>query len=762
MAAARKPGGSGPGGLPTESEILKFIEETASPTVGRREIARAFNIRGPQRAELRTLLADMSRRGLLGRQAGKSYGEAGGLPSVTVGEVVLIDDDGVARLRPVPAEYRDNPARILLPPERVHGPALAPRDRLLVRLEKDADGYAARILRRLPPAPDRVLGQFRAVGAGALAGVASGRIEPVDKKARSEFGVPRGDEGDAQDGDLVLAEILPGRRAGLREARVVEVLGGLDAPRDYSLIAVHEHGIPHIFPEAALREAEKARPTRLSGARVDLRHLPIVTIDGADARDFDDAVHAEREADGGWCVTVAIADVAWYVRPGSALDREAQKRGNSVYFPDRVVPMLPERLSNNLCSLRPGENRPVLAVRMRFDAEGNKRGHRFERAMIRSAARLTYERMQQARDGRPDADDAPLLETVIHPLYGAYEALMRARARRQPLDLDLPELKVELDAEGRVTGVAPRPRHDSHRLIEEFMVMANVCAAETLEQRRTVCMYRVHEAPPREKVQALRDFLRTIGFSFALGERLRPALFNRTLAKAADSEHAETVNLAILRSQTQACYDPDNVAHFGLALARYAHFTSPIRRYADLLVHRALIRALDLGPGGLEDEEAARFREIGEAISATERRAMMAERSTTDRYLAAYMSGRIDAEFEASISGVSRAGLFVRLNENGADGLLPISTLGADYFQFDESAQALRGRSSGTVYRLGDRLRVRLLEARPLAGGLIFALAGGDATHGGRTGDRQHRGKRGKDHGRNRRSGPRGRKSRKR
>lgn len=731
--AARKAGGAGPGGLPSEAEILRFIEEAASPSVGRREIARAFGIRGAQRAELRALLADMGKRGLLGRPARKSYGEAGGLPAVTVLEVAHLDEEGIARLRPVPAEHRDNPARITLPPERVHGPPLALRDRLLARLEKDGSGYRARILRRLPSAPDRVLGRFRAAEAAGLAGgpARPARIEPVDKKARQDFVVPADECGKASDGDLVTAEILPGRRAGLREARVLEVIGDLNRPRAFSLIALHEHDIPHRFPDRVLAEAEAARPTRMNKQRRDLRTLPIVTIDGADARDFDDAVHAEALEDGGWQVTVAIADVAWYVRPDGALDREALKRGNSVYFPDRVVPMLPERLSNDLCSLRPGENRPVLAVSMRFDADGNRKGHRFERAMIRSAARLTYEQVQAAIEGRTDETTGPLLDPVIRPLYGAFEALMRARARRQPLEIDLPELKVEMDDDGNVTGVAPRPRFDSHRLIEEFMVMANVCAAESLEGCGQPCMYRVHEAPTREKVQALRDFLRTIGFSLSLGERPRPELFNRVLAKAAGSAHAETVNVAILRSQTQALYQPDNLGHFGLALGHYAHFTSPIRRYADLLVHRALIRGLGLGPGGLDEREAGQFAAIGEAISGTERRAMLAERATTDRYLAHFMAQRIDAEFDATISGVTRAGLFVRLTETGADGLLPISLLGQDYFQFDETAMALRGRSSKQVYRLGDRLRVRLTEARPIAGGLLFALAGGgDGTHG--------------------------------
>ena len=419
---------------------------------------------------------------------------------------------------------------------------------------------------------------------------------------------------------------------------------------------------------------------------------------------------------------VAIADVAHYVRPDSALDRAARARGNSVYFPDRVVPMLPEKLSNDLCSLREGEDRAVLAVAMWFDRNGHKQRHEFMRALIRSAGRLTYTQVQAAHDGETDDKTGPLLDTVIRPLFGAYRAIEKARDKRQPLALDLPERQVILDDDGNVEAIRRRERLDSHRLIEDFMIAANVCAAETLEQVKQPCMYRVHAEPDREKIRALKDFLHSIGFTVTLGEVVRPALFNRVLLKAQDTPHLETASLAILRSQMQAAYDPANIGHFGLALRRYAHFTSPIRRYADLLVHRALIAGLRLGAGGLTAAEAEHFAAIAEQISNAERRAMEAERDAVDRFVAAFMSKRVGATFAGRVAGVTRAGLFVSLDETGADGLVPISTLGPDYYIHDEERKTLTGEQSGEGYRLGDKVEVRLLEATPVTGGLIFEM----------------------------------------
>jgi ribonuclease R len=413
------------------------------------------------------------------------------------------------------------------------------------------------------------------------------------------------------------------------------------------------------------------------------------------------------------------------VRPADALDFAARERGNSVYFPDRVVPMLPEALSNELCSLKPGVDRACLAVHLWLDGEGRVHRHRFVRGLMRSAARLTYEEVQAAIDGRQSELTRPLLEPVLKPLYGAYAAFARARGRRGTLDLDLPERRIQLDPSCRVARIEPRQRLDSHRLIEEFMIAANVAAAEELERLKQPCMYRVHDRPDPAKLAALSEFLDGIGIhglALAKGQVVRPRHFSEILRRAAGTPYATLVSELVLRSQAQAVYSPDNLGHFGLALRRYAHFTSPIRRYADLAVHRALIAGLDLGAGGLPPVEAADFAETAEHISMTERRAAAAERSAVDRYTAAFLAERVGASFAGRITGATRAGLFVALAETGADGLIPISTLPNDYYDHDEKRHRLVGRRWGRVYTLGDALTVRLAEANAVTGGLIFAL----------------------------------------
>ena len=487
--------------------------------------------------------------------------------------------------------------------------------------------------------------------------------------------------------------------------------------RSISLIAIATQDIPHVFPPEATTEAERARAPTL-GRREDLRPVPLVTIDGEDARDFDDAVFVEPDGSG-FRLLVAIADVAYYVRPSSALDHVARERGNSVYFPDRVVPMLPEALSTGWCSLRPQEDRACLFAELWIGADGRKTRHRFGRGLMRSAARLTYEQVQQAQD-RGDTLGLPL-----PALFGAYRALLTARTARGTLDLDLPERKVVLDASGRVTAVVPRPRLDSHRLIEEFMISANVAAAEELERRHGPCMYRVHAPPSVEKLEDLRSFLRGFGISLPAGDQLHPRDLDRALRQVAGTPEAPMVNEVILRSQSQAAYSPQNIGHFGLALPRYAHFTSPIRRYADLLVHRSLIRALRLGPDGLGADEAAGFAETAEHITRTERRAQTAERDATDRYLAAFMADRVGKVFAARVSGVTRFGLFVTLAENGASGIVPRSALPDDLWQHDERAQTLTGRRTRLVFCLAQQVEVRLSEANPVTGSLAFQLMQG-------------------------------------
>ncbi len=696
-------------GLPSREAIRQFIRESGG-RVGKREIARAFSIGADQRAALRDLLRDLAGHGDIAPAGHKRFTPPGRLPDAMIVQVTGTDPDGDPIARPVDWQGDGPPPVVFMMREPRGQPALAPGQRVLARLRPAGPGkYEGRTLKRLSESPGRVLGVFRAPD----------RLLPTDRRSKAEWRIPAGETGGAEDGQIVLAEPLPGASYGLRPAQIVEVLGNSGDARAVSLICIHTHDIPTEFSPEALAEAKRARGTPL-GKRVDLRETPLITIDGEDARDFDDAVYAEPDGEGHRLI-VAIADVAHYVRPGSALDRDAKLRGNSCYFPDRVVPMLPEALSNGWCSLRPNEDRGCLFVEMFIDKHGHKTRHRFGRGLMRSAARLTYTQVQEALD---TGDALGLAEGFLPALYAAFRALLSARQTRGTLDLDLPERRVILNEAGQVESVAPRPRLDSHRLIEEFMVLANVAAAEELERLARSCMYRVHAPPSEEKLANLRMFLGSLDISLAPGAQVSPRDLDNVLQKVAGTEHAPLVNEVMLRSQSQAAYSPDNIGHFGLSLPRYAHFTSPIRRYADLLVHRALIAGLKLGLGALSDEEAAAFTDIGEHISATERRAALAEREAIDRYLAAYMADKVGATFTARISGVTRFGLFVTVHGNGATGLLPISSLPDDFWIHDEATQSLTGRKTRTSFRLTEDVTVRLAEASPVTGGLIFGLAG--------------------------------------
>lgn len=732
MSRKPKAKSSGPkkrDGLPGRDEILEFIK-TSPGRVGKREIARAFGIKGSERLDLNRILAGMTEDGVLSG-AGKRLQKKGSLPSVTVLEVTGRDDEGDLIAKPVVWEEEGERPSVLLPVRTARGPEIdieaeiGVGDRILARIteldEADVEGYRfeATPIKRLPREKRRLIGIFRASKHGG------GTIEPIDRKQLRSWSIHKGDESDAKDGDLVRFDLARKGRMHVPQARILESLGNPDDQRQISLIAVHAHGIPDDFPESVIAESESLSEPTLSG-RTDLRDVPLVTIDPPDARDHDDAVYAEPDSDpanpGGWIVLVAIADVSHFVRSGSKLDREAQLRGNSVYFPDRVVPMLPERISNNLCSLREGENRACLAVRMVFDKDGNKRSHTFMRAMMRSAAKLSYQEAQAAIDGRPSDKAGPLLDRVLKPLWAAYAVLADARDKRAPLDLDLPERKILLDEQGRVKDVVTPERLAAHRLIEEFMIQANVAAAEQLEQKKTPVVYRIHDQPSKEKLSSLRDFLDTLGMKLPQASALKPGHFNGILQHAKNLPVADLVNEVVLRSQSQAEYNIDNIGHFGLNLRRYAHFTSPIRRYADLLVHRALVKSLRLGEGGLEEFEIGRLREVSQQISDAERRAMSAERETADRLIAAHLSDRIGVKFIGRIAGVTRSGLFVRLKDTGADGFVPVSSLSNDFYNHIEAMHALVGKRSGETFRLGDTVEVRLVEAVPSAGALRFEM----------------------------------------
>ena len=700
-------------GLPSRDELLAHIRDNPNAS-SRRDLMRAFGLKPSDKAALKDLLREIKPRK---ERDGRDDKAPSRLPSTLIVEVFDIDaEEGEALAHPVNPEL----GRPII---HLRGETpLGIGESALVRIEGRRRGrFAAHVLRRMERAPERVLAVYRPAPDGD-------RLQPTDRKVRTEFLVAPGQHGGAKSGELVLAEVLPQRRLGMPAARVIEVLGSINAPRAASLVAIHAHEIPTEFPSDALAQAGRARPAPM-GEREDLRSLPLITIDGEDARDFDDAVFAEPDTDpanpGGFHLIVAIADVAWYMRPGDALDRASADRGNSVYFPDRVVPMLPERLSNDLCSLRPNEDRPTLAVHMWIDAEGRKRRHRFTRAMIHSAARLTYDQAQNSADGRPDSAPAHLLKPVIEPLYAAYRALAHARRQRGTLDLYLEERKVVLDPQGRITRVVARPRYDSHRLIEEFMILANVCAAESLEERRLPCMYRVHEEPDPDKLESLREVLDGLGYRLAKGQVMRPRHFNRILEWASGTPYRHMINDLVLRSQSMAVYSPDNRGHFGLALTRYAHFTSPIRRYSDLLVHRALIHGFKFGEGGLFEAGAVDFHAVGDHISMTERRAAAAERDALARYVAAWMSDKVGAEFSGRISGVTKFGLFVAIDNLGADGLVPIRSLGGDFYRHDPIRHQLVGQRTRQSFTLGQPVTVRLVEAAPVTGGLTFELLDG-------------------------------------
>jgi len=714
------------GELPSREVILRFIADHPQKA-SKREIAKAFGLKGEARVELKEILRSLEEDGMVEKKR-KSLVRPGALPPVTMLDITTRDKDGELIGRP--AEWLDElgvaPAVAIRQSSSSRDKGKAPvaglGDRVLAKIFPAADrggpAYTARIIKVIDRRKNSGMGVFRASPGGG------GRIMPIDKRGEEQV-VDPDSIGDAKDGDLVEVEVARIGRFGLARAKILNVVGSVATEKAISMIAIHAHGIPYIFPDSVMKEAEAAAPASWSH-REDWRHVPLITIDPHDAKDHDDAVFAEPDPSpdnpGGVIVTVAIADVSYYVRSGSQLDKEALKRGNSVYFPDRVVPMLPERISNDLCSLKEGVDRPALAVRMTFSKEGRKASHVFHRIMMKSAAKLSYQQAQAAVDGNPDEKTGPILDTILRPLWSAYEIMCLGRDRRQPLELDMPERKILLNADGTVDRVIVPPRLDAHRLIEEMMIQANVCAAETLEKKRQPLLFRIHDVPSLAKQETLREFLGTLDLVLAKGGNLRANHFNGILSKAKDKPYQTMVNEMVLRSQSQAIYSPENIGHFGLNLLKYAHFTSPIRRYADLIVHRALVGSLGFGEGGITPNEEAALADIGAEISTFERRAMAAERDTVDRLIAHHLSGRVGEEFDGRVQGVTKSGLFVSLPQYGADGFVPISTLGKDYFIYDEAHQALTGEKTGLGFRLGDSVRVKLAEAIPLAGALRFEM----------------------------------------
>jgi len=714
-------------GLPTREQILEFIEQSKEPA-GKREISRAFGLHGSDKIALKALLRDMTDEGLIDAAPGRAFHKMGGVPRVTVLKIVDVDGNQLIAI-PERWEAEGAPPPKLRVIERGRRGALGIGDRILARTEEAGSSWIAHPMKKLAKASEQILGVVEDGGNGRF------WLKSTDKKAR--FDTPLFELGEAKPGDLVLAEL--GGRAGQKKAKVTELLGDPFAPKSFSLIAIHKFGIPFEIPQEVEDEAAIVHDLPVTADhREDLRHLPIIAIDPRDARDFDDAVWAIADDDpknaGGFKAIVAIADVSYYVRPGSALDREAAKRGNSVYFPDRVVPMLPHALSSDKCSLRAGEDRAVLACHMQIDAGGHVTSWRFARAIARISANIPYEDAQAAIDGTLDH---PMLESALKPLWACWALLKKARDSRNPLGIDMPERRIALDDKGRVVGVAVRAHLDAHQVIEDFMIAANVAAAKALEGKKSPLIYRVHEPPAREKLVALKDYLKTFDIEFTLGQVIRPSTFNAIIAKVRDSDEIlPQIMEAVLRSQTQAYYTPQNAGHFGLALGSYAHFTSPIRRYADLIVHRALVSAYELempapkdkaikSVTGLSSKDFERLDVTSEMISRAERRAMEAERETVDRYVAAYLAAQIGEIIDARITGVQNFGFFATVESIGGDGLVPVSTLGAERFNYDEATQTLTGEESGDEYRPGMRLKLRLAEANPVSGALRFELPEG-------------------------------------
>jgi ribonuclease R len=721
----------------SKDTLSAFINESDKP-VTKGDIANYFGIKGQARIYMKRALKELISEGRIEQTASKTYravdqNEVPSIVALRIGEEE--DFDGALMAFPTEedaqAPWAQNIRVEVNPDPNKSKQAPAAGDKILARLHFVHDNlFYADVIKLLAKPKKSMIGRLRRAEDGWI-------VQPVNKRERNDFvlELPPKDSEEAKaletekldQGTLVDIEPLPHKGRGAFMARLKSIIGHDNDPRAISLIAIHEYDLPHEFPDEVLEDAYGLKVPPLK-AREDLRDIPLVTIDGADARDFDDAVFAQKDKDpknkGGYHLIVAIADVAHYVKKGTALDREALKRGNSTYFPDRVVPMLPEALSNDLCSLRPHEDRACMAMHMWIDAQGKLIRYKPVRGLMRSAARLIYEQVQAAKDGVTDEVTAPLMKDVIEPLYAVFDILADARARRGALDIEMPERQILIDDNGNMTGVKKRNRVDAHKLIEEFMILANVAAARALEDKDAPCIYRVHGRPSEERLDSARVFVESLGLGLKIpkGGVIKPANLNRLLHKVRDTDNAHIVNEVILRSQAQAVYHPDNEGHFGLGLEKYAHFTSPIRRYADLIVHRSLIKAYKLGDGGLNDEEAVTLESIAERISKTERTSMEAERAATDRFTASWMAQHTGQSFDGRISGVSRFGLFVRLEENGAEGIIPMRSLKGDFFVHDEKHHALVGRRTGLVYRLCAPVRVEILEADRLTGAARFEL----------------------------------------
>lgn len=685
---------------PLTVESVAAYLEAAATDMKKQQIARAFDVHGEtERQQLKTILAQLKKQGLYHKPSRKRGADTPSLSHMTV-RLTCRDDHGNWYAKPV--QKLKYPADIMIPAGKKN--TFQEGDLLHVSLKRKGRGFfTATVLHPVSQEENHMLGVYE-----------NGKFFLIDR--RFKHGFPLTDAPtDLKNKDLIIAD-MPLTYTRNTTVQFIKKLGNATTAFAPTLISVYDNHLPVAFSEQAEKEAEKATVPPVSAHRKDVRNIPFVTIDGADAKDFDDAVWAEK-TDQGFHVMVAIADVSWYVRPGSALDKDAFERGNSVYFPDRVLPMLPFALSDNMCSLMPHKSRAAMICEIWLDKSGTKLKHTFYRALIRSTARLTYDEVQNFLDGTTPSFAAA---DQITPLFEVFQALAVKRKKRGTLELDVPERQVLLNDKGQVIGTHLRVQTDSHKLIEEFMILANIAAAETLEQYNMPTMYRIHDAPSEEKIEMLNNFLKTLHLPARFKSETKPTDFNKLLTAVKGKPNARTINDVVLRTQSQAEYNPQNIGHFGLSLARYAHFTSPIRRYADIMIHRALVSTLNIKEGALPPMEEKTFADIATHISQTERIAQKAERDAVDRYIARYLADKTGQRFTGRISSVNAFGLFIELEEFGADGFVPMKYLTADYFDYDPTQNALIGRNSNKRYDIGQKITLVLMEALPLTGGLIF------------------------------------------
>lgn len=689
--------------FPSKAEITSFISASSS-SVRVRDIAQAFGIAPQKRAYLRKLLNEIALEP-----------ETQPTQSVSLYEVCSIDNDGIALARRIDAEQHE-PALPLILSDARRTPALS--QRFLGRIRHAQSAEQIEVIRILGRQPERLFGRIFKTSAGwQFENASKGRQEIFKCADVPELSL-------AED---CLVEALPDGKAGRTSVvRPIKNLGSIHHPDAFAALAIAEFELPHHFSEAASKQAAQATIPDLTD-RTDITHLPLVTIDGEDAKDFDDAVFAEPIENNQWRLIVAIADVAYYVQADSALDKEARLRGNSVYLPGTVVPMLPEILSNGLCSLRPHENRACMCVEMVITADGKKISHRFFRGLMKSHSRLTYTQVQAVIDGTFTESELGLPAGVLTHLIASFHSLFGARQKRGTLNLNIAEAKIEFDADKKPTRIVHNHQQQAHQLIEEFMILANICAAETLESAKKLCVFRIHDRPDPEKLDNLHELTQSLNLPFSKGQVITPHLLNQLLSTVKDTPAETAVNEAVLRAQARAIYDISNIGHYGLGLTKYAHFTSPIRRYADLLVHRSLLQLLDSAAAVQKTLTTEHAQEITAHISQTEQRAAKAERRTIARFAALLSTDRIGTQISAKISGIVSSGLFVRLDDGVTEGFIHRKSLPDDYYDITDSGMSFHGKSAGWKFTIGMEIEATLLSVDIASGGLNLRwFAGGD------------------------------------